>query len=116
MSPPVMPPGVAGFAESGLGASRVHSTNPSGRGAPEATPRLNGSAVQRGACACARAMMTGATVKPRQLAASPPISRRRQRLKRGELLAPGNIRKDIGNDLTNGGVMVPFDPNNVSRV
>ncbi len=37
-----MPPGVSGLVDSGSGASRVHSTKPSGRGAPEATPKLNG--------------------------------------------------------------------------
>jgi len=33
-----MPPGVSGSADIGSGASRVHKTKPSGRGAPEATP------------------------------------------------------------------------------
>src|SRR4051794_37932504 len=38
-----IPPGSAGSGDSGSGASRVHSTNPSGAGLPEATPQANGS-------------------------------------------------------------------------
>src|ERR1700722_14762071 len=41
-SPLDMPPGVSGSVDIGSGASRVHNTKPSGRGAPDATPRLNG--------------------------------------------------------------------------
>src|SRR6185312_5381872 len=58
-----MPPGVAGSGLSGSGASRVHRTKPSGRGSPEATPRLNGSALQRGPGA-AQPMSEGASALP----------------------------------------------------
>src|SRR5262249_29394013 len=57
----LMPPGVSGLLDNGSGASRVHSTKPSGRGAPEATPRLNGlpprqfwAAAMRIICGAAR--------------------------------------------------------------
>src|SRR5262249_13618291 len=57
----LMPPGVSGLLDNGSGASRVHSTNPSGRGTPEATPRLNGlpprqfwAAAMRIICGAAR--------------------------------------------------------------
>src|SRR5215467_12886882 len=72
-----MPPGVAGFAESGSGASRVHSTKPSGRDEPDATPRLNGSAVQLRDCATAPRITAGPARRLRQLAPSPWINRRR---------------------------------------
>src|SRR5690606_38851224 len=42
-----MPPRPSGA--NGSGASRVHSTTPSAVGSPEATPRVKGSPVQRGA-------------------------------------------------------------------
>ena len=93
-----LPPGVAGLAESGSGASRVHSTKPSGRGAPDATPRLNGSPLgQRRSCATARPITAYATARPRHPAPSAPINRRRSMAKR---LAwdgrPDDERKDIG--------------------
>src|ERR1700674_3691622 len=90
-----MPAGAAGSDESGSGASRVHNTKPSGRGAPDATPRLNGSPLgQRRACASARPI--GAAAKPRQPAPSPPISWRRSTAK---FLAFGDTRDDERKDI-----------------
>ena len=55
-----MPAGDAASQFSGSGASRVHKTKPSGAGEPDATPRLNGSLLQRGAGAARR--MEGAAI------------------------------------------------------
>src|ERR1700728_2326574 len=71
-----MPPGVSGLCDSGTGARRVHNTKPSGRGAPEATPRLKGSP----ACQfCARACRSraGAAIRARPVPAAPATRRRR---------------------------------------
>src|SRR4029077_17658941 len=73
-----MPPGVSGLAESGWGESRVHNTKPSARGAPEATPRLNGLP---GAQLCARTERSkaGAATSATPALAAPAIRRRRVR-------------------------------------
>src|SRR5580700_6116873 len=75
-SPPRMLPGVSGSADSGSGASRVHNTKPSERGAPDATPRLNGLP---GAQLCARAERSkaGAAIRATPVPAAPAIKRRR---------------------------------------
>ena len=81
-----MPPGVSGLTDNGSGASRVHSTNPSGRGAPEATPRLNGLPACQ-LCAAAIRMTAGAatsgqagTCHPADEAAAAEASRKELRL------------------------------------
>src|SRR5215472_9536168 len=110
-----MPPGVAGLAESGSGASRVHNTKPSGRGAPAATPRLNGSAVQRRPCAPARPITTGPAIRLRQAAPNPPISPRRSKLEPVEFAERrDDVRKDIGNCLASSDITMPFDLDPVS--
>jgi hypothetical protein len=70
-----MPPGVSGLLDSGSGASRVHNTKPSARGAPEATPRLNGL-PPRQLCAAAMRMRPGAAIAVKA-APAPPTKRRR---------------------------------------
>src|ERR1700734_94072 len=71
-----MPPGVSGSVDSGSGASRVHNTKPSERGAPDATPRLNGLP---GSQLCARAdrSKAGAATRATPVPAAPAIKRRR---------------------------------------
>src|SRR6202035_205845 len=75
-SPPRMPPGVSGLADIGSGASRVHNTKPSGRGAPDATPRLNGLPGSR-PCARAERSKAGAATRATPAPAAPAIKRRR---------------------------------------
>src|SRR5579871_6864140 len=72
-----MPPGVEGLGESGSGARRVHSTKPSGRGAPEATPRLKGSARHRRVWESAGPTMAGAAIRLAAPAPRPATTRRR---------------------------------------
>ena len=75
LSPPRMPPGVCGLGDNGSGASRVHSTKPSARGAPEATPRLKGSPARQ-PCAQAWRSKAGAAMAPKPALAA---ARRRWR-------------------------------------
>src|ERR1700674_2349295 len=75
-----MPPGVAGSGDSGSGASRVHRTKPSGRGAPGATPSENGAPpLQRPPPAKAPESTAGAAASPIRPAPAPPMKRRRSR-------------------------------------
>src|SRR5579862_1937563 len=76
--PPRMPPGVSGSTDIGSGASRVHNTKPSDRGAPDATPRLNGLPGLQ-LCARAERSKAGAAIKARPVPAAPAIKRRRLR-------------------------------------
>src|ERR1700704_6212948 len=72
-----MPPGVAGSGDSGSGASLVHSTKPSGHGAPEATPNENGAPpLQRRPWAKAPETSAGAA-RPLRPAPAAPMKRRR---------------------------------------
>src|SRR5580692_10377796 len=71
-----MPPGVSGLADIGSGASRVHNTKPSDRGAPDATPRLNGLPGSQ-LCARARRNSAGAAIKAKPVPATPVTKRRR---------------------------------------
>src|SRR5579864_4544421 len=73
-----MPPGVSGSVDIGSGASRVHNTKPSDRGAPEATPRLNGLPGLQ-LCARAERSKAGAATRAKPLLAAPAIKRRRVR-------------------------------------
>ena len=56
----------------------VHSTKPSERGAPDATPSRNGSPARQ-LCAAARWMTAGAAIKASPALAAPPSKRRRLR-------------------------------------
>src|SRR5580692_5267685 len=76
--PPRMPPGVSGLVDNGSGASRVHNTKPSDRGAPEATPRLNGLPGSQ-LCARAERSKAGAAIRAMPVPAAPAIKRRRVR-------------------------------------
>src|ERR1700751_2963518 len=83
-----MPPGVSGLVDSGSGASRVHNTKPSGRGEPDATPRLNGLPLRQ-LCAAAMRIRPGATIGAAiavKAAPAPPTKRRR--LKCPEVTCP----------------------------
>src|SRR5574337_937313 len=80
ISPPVMPPGVAGSSVRGSGASRVHRTNPSGDGAPAATPRLKGSFFHRGAGDDVHPTNAGAVAIPN--APAPTVRRKERRVSR----------------------------------
>src|SRR5580704_16207652 len=71
-----MPPGVSGSADIGSGASRVHNTKPSDRGAPDATPRLNGLPGSQ-LCARAERSKAGAAIRAAPVPAAPAIKRRR---------------------------------------
>src|SRR5271155_5205755 len=71
-----MPPGVSGLLESGSGASRVHTTNPSDRGAPAATPRLKGSPARQ-LCAAAWRSKLGAAINAKPAPAALLRTRRR---------------------------------------
>src|SRR5580704_3050757 len=73
-----MPPGVSGSADIGSGASRVHNTKPLERGAPDATPRLNGLPGSQ-LCARAERSKAGAAIKTTPVPAAPAIKRRRFR-------------------------------------
>ncbi len=53
--------GVSGSVDIGSGASRVHNTKPSERGAPDATPRLNGLPAPQ-LCARAERSSAGAAI------------------------------------------------------
>src|SRR6516162_9563998 len=84
-SAPVMPPGVSGLVDSGSGARRVHNTKPSGRGAPEATPRLNGLPARQ-LCAAAMRMRPGAAIGAKAAPAPAPAApTKRRRLKGPEV-------------------------------
>src|SRR5690349_16841395 len=71
-----MPPGFSGLGDKGSGASRVHRTKPSGRGAPEATPRLNGLPFRQ-LWAPARRITPGAAIVAKP---APPAATKRRRL------------------------------------
>src|SRR5271169_215332 len=71
-----MPPGFSGSVDIGSGASRVHKTKPSERGAPDATPRLNGLPGSQ-LCARAERSRAGAAIKATPVPAAPAIKRRR---------------------------------------
>src|ERR1700723_784731 len=73
-----MPPGVSGSTDIGSGASRVHHTKPAERGAPDATPRLNGLPGSQ-LCARAERSKAGAAIKTAPVPAAPAIKRRRVR-------------------------------------
>src|ERR1700730_2134374 len=73
-----MPPGVSGLVDIGSGASRVHSTKPSDRGAPDATPRLNGLPGSQ-LCARAERSKAGAAIKTAPALVARVIRRRRVR-------------------------------------
>src|SRR5260221_8660924 len=73
-----MPPGVVGSAASGSGASRVHSTNPSGAGSPDATPRLNGSPWRQAALLPAPLPATQPTSAGAATSPAAPQARRRK--------------------------------------
>src|ERR1700681_3191782 len=77
-SPPRMPPGVSGLVDIGSGANRVHKTKPSERGAPDATPRLNGLPGSQ-LCARTERSKAGAAIKATPVPAAPAIKRRRLR-------------------------------------
>jgi len=80
-----MPPGVSGLLDSGSGASRVHNTKPSARGAPEATPRPNGLPVRQ-LCAAAMRIRHGAAIGAAMAAtAAPAAPTKRRRLKGPEV-------------------------------
>src|SRR3974390_2741234 len=83
-----MPPGVSGLVDSGSGASRVHNTKPSARGAPHATPRLNGLPARQ-LCAAAMRMRPGAAIGAAIAAkAAPAPPTKRRRLKCAEVTRP----------------------------
>src|SRR3984957_1162993 len=98
-----MPPGVAGSGDSGSGPSRVHSTKPSGRGAPEATPSENGSPpLQRRPWAKAPDLSAGAAVRPIRPAPAAPMKRRRSMCRplRGDDAPQDDVRKgDVRKDM-----------------
>src|SRR6516164_925055 len=73
-----MPPGVSGLLDSGSGANRVHNTKPSGRGAPEATPRLNGLPARQ-LCAAAMLMRPGAAIGAAMAATAAPAAPTKRR-------------------------------------
>src|ERR1700733_3086014 len=73
-----MPPGFSGSPDIGSGASRVHKTKPSERGAPDATPRLNGLPGSQ-LCARAERNKAGAAINTAPAPAAPAIKRRRVR-------------------------------------
>jgi hypothetical protein len=83
-----MPPGVSGLVDSGSGASRVHNTKPSGRGEPEATPRLNGLPLRQ-LCAAAMRIRLGTAIGAAIAAkAAPAPPAKRRRLKCPEVTRP----------------------------
>jgi hypothetical protein len=69
---------VSGSTDIASGASRVHNTKPSERGAPDATPRLNGLPGLQ-LCARAERSKAGAAIKTAPAPAAPAIKRRRLR-------------------------------------
>ena len=86
-----MPPGVSGLSDSGSGASRVHSTKPSGArraGRDAEAERIAGApALRRGGADTA-----GAAIRARPALAAPPIKRRRDRTLRADLAAAWRSR------------------------
>src|SRR4029077_1833121 len=82
-----MPPGVSGLLDSGSGASRVHNTKPSARGAPDATPRLNGLPARQ-LCATAVRIRLGAAMGAIAVKAAPAPATKRRRLKCPEVSRP----------------------------
>src|SRR5215472_3066701 len=86
-----MPPGVSGLVDNGSGATRAHSTKPSVRGEPEATPRLNGLPARQ-LCAAAMRIRPGAAIAANPAPA--PVTMRR-RLMGLELMDLEKIRACI---------------------